>query len=100
MAGAPAPTPMAPQRPVHASMGAPNYNANYMSQAQNEYIPEGHPENYPRPGHGLMRTLPTEQEDLQWLVDDDDRFGVFSHMYQVDPQAANAGMNGGMGQVQ
>ena len=42
-----------------------------------------------------MRTLPPEQEDLQWLVDDNDQFGVFSHMYQVDPHTANAGMNGG-----
>jgi hypothetical protein len=48
-----------------------------------------------------MRTLPPEQDDLQWLVDEDDKFGVFSHVYQVDSQAANAGMNGGgMGQGQ
>lgn len=48
-----------------------------------------------------MRTLPPEQEDLQWLVEDDDRYGVFSHMYQVDPRAAavNAGMNGMNGGV-
>lgn len=51
--------------------------------------PDEHPANYPRPGHGLMRALPPEQEDLQWLVDDEDRFGVFSHVYQVDAQAAN-----------
>ena len=73
---------------------------NYMQHHhadQHNYGPNVHPPNYPRPGHGLMRTLPPEQEDLQWLVDDDDRFGVFSHMYQVDPRAANAGMNGGMG---
>lgn len=42
-----------------------------------------------------MKTLPPEQEDLQWLVDDDERYGTFSHMYQVDPQAASAGLNGG-----
>ncbi len=42
-----------------------------------------------------MRTLPPEQEDLQWLVDDDDRYGVFTHMYQVDSRAANEGMGGG-----
>ena len=47
-----------------------------------------------------MRTLPPEQEDLQWLVDEDDKYGVFSHVYQVDSQAANAGMNGGIGQGQ
>ena len=72
---------------------------NFATQAEEQgYGPLEHPPNYPRPGQGLMRTLPPEQEDLQWLVDDDDRFGVFSHMYQVDSQAANAGMNGGMGQ--
>ena len=43
-----------------------------------------------------MKTLPPEQDDLQWLVEEDDRFGVFSHMYQVDAQAANAGLNGGL----
>ena len=59
-----------------------------------DYVPEEHPPNYPRPGYGLMKTLPPEQEDLQWLVDADDRYGVFTHMYQVDPHAASAGMNG------
>jgi len=54
-----------------------------------------HPPTYPRPGYGLMKTLPPEQEDLQWLVEDDNRFGVFSHMYQVDQQAANGGLDDG-----
>ena len=67
---------------------------------QAEFVPEDHPANYPRPGYGLMRTLPPEQEDLQWLVDEDDKFGVFSHVYQVDSHAANAGRNAGMGQAQ
>ncbi|KAK4956271.1 hypothetical protein LTR10_005792 [Elasticomyces elasticus] len=58
-------------------------------------VPDEHPLNYVRPGYGLMRTLPPEQEDLQWLVDDDDRYGVFTHMYQVDPQAANPRTGGG-----
>ncbi|KAK4541179.1 hypothetical protein LTR36_008253 [Oleoguttula mirabilis] len=58
---------------------------------------EDHPPTYPRPGHGLMKTLPPEQEDLQWLVEDDDRFGVFSHLYQVDAQAANGALNGSGG---
>ena len=53
-----------------------------------------HPPTYPRPGHGLMSTLPPEQEDLQWLVEDHDKYGVFTHMYQVDSQAANGGMSG------
>lgn len=53
-----------------------------------------HPPTYPRPGHGLMRTLPPEQEDLQWLVEDDAKFGVFTHVYQVDANAANSGLKG------
>lgn len=53
-----------------------------------------HPPTYPRPGHGLMSTLPPEQEDLQWLVEDDTRFGVFSHVYQVDANAAESGLKG------
>ncbi|KAF2487561.1 hypothetical protein BDY17DRAFT_289198 [Neohortaea acidophila] len=60
---------------------------------QHHYGPEVHPPNYPRPGHGLMRTLPAAHEDMQWLVDDGDRYGVFSHMYQVNPQG-NGPMRG------
>lgn len=86
-----APQPVAPTT-AGASYAAP--------PQQEEYVPEDHPANYPRPGYGLMRTLPPEQEDLQWLVDEDDRFGVFSHVYQVDSHAASAGMNTGMGQAQ
>lgn len=55
------------------------------------YGPDVHPANYPRPGQGLMKTLPPEQEDLQWLVEDDDKFGVFTHLYQADPMATTAG---------
>ena len=46
-----------------------------------------HPPHYPRPGEGLMKTLPPEQDDLQGLVDDNDRDGVFSHFYRADEQA-------------
>lgn len=59
-----------------------------------EPVPDEHPPHYPRPGYGLMRELPPESEDLHWLVDDEDKYGVFTHMYQVDPQAADAGLNG------
>ena len=64
----------------------------------NDDEPEGygadvHPPSYPRPGQGLMKTLPPEQEDLQWLVDDDDRYGVFTHLYQSDPAMTNPGMS-------
>lgn len=97
---APVPTtfPSGTHSVAQASAGASGPAMNYMRPyEQHNYGPDVHPPNYPRPGHGLMRTLPPEQEDLQWLVDEDDRFGVFSHMYQVDPRAANAGMTGGMG---
>ena len=109
--------PTAPQRttaapagttPAPASQAVANTTAGALKPAapnfaqvpeEEGYGPDEHPPHYPRPGQGLMSTLPPEQEDLQWLVDDSDRFGVFSHLYQVDPQAANAGMNGGMDQA-
>jgi hypothetical protein len=92
--------PNRPAEPTYqASGGAPSYPAgnqpDYFAQAAPEVVPEGHPERYPLPGQGLMKTLPPEQEDLQWLVEDDDRYGVFTHMHLVDPQAANTGLNGG-----
>jgi hypothetical protein len=93
--------PSRPAEPTYqASGGASSYPAgsqpNYPAQAApSEVVPEGHPERYPLPGQGLMKNLPSEQEDLQWLVEDDDRYGVFTHMHLVDPQAANTGLNGG-----
>ncbi|CAK1360084.1 unnamed protein product [Cercospora beticola] len=51
------------------------------------YTDDVHPENYPRPGQGLMSTLPPETEDLEWLVDDDDRNGVFTHLYHEPTKA-------------
>lgn len=80
---------------AHAAVGAPGHHMHYVHPAEQQYGPNVHPPNYPRPGHGLMRTLPPEQQDLHWLVEEEDRYGVFSHMYQVDPRAANAGMHNG-----
>ncbi|KAI6797712.1 hypothetical protein KC361_g3752 [Hortaea werneckii] len=57
-----------------------------------------HPPTYPRPGFGLMRQLPPDREDLQWLVEDDDKYGVFTHLYQVDSQAANGAAQDGSDQ--
>ncbi|KAF2211052.1 hypothetical protein CERZMDRAFT_85623 [Cercospora zeae-maydis SCOH1-5] len=51
------------------------------------YTDDIHPENYPRPGQGLMSTLPPETEDLEWLVDDDDKNGVFTHLYHEPTRA-------------
>lgn len=70
----------------------------YLADADHEdedadYGPDEHPPHYPRPGQGLMRTLPPEQEDLSYLVDDDDQYGVFSHVYRADPHAADSGFN-------
>lgn len=78
------PPPPPPLQPQHAHPPVAD-DANYG--------PEVHPPNYPRPGQGLMKSLPPEQEDLQWLVEDDDRFGVFTHLYQADATAGAA--NGG-----
>ncbi|KAF2473216.1 uncharacterized protein BDR25DRAFT_282551 [Lindgomyces ingoldianus] len=55
------------------------------------------PAHYPKPGHGLARTLRPESEDLQWLVDDN--FEVFSHGWKGDgtgvgADAPQAGLNG------
>ncbi|KAH9832366.1 PHD-finger [Teratosphaeria destructans] len=55
-----------------------------------------HPPTYPRPGHGLMNRLPPEKDDLQWLVEDDSKYHTFSHLYQVDPDAASSSLNGNM----
>ncbi|KAK5118125.1 hypothetical protein LTR62_004172 [Meristemomyces frigidus] len=59
-----------------------NNSINSNTVTGDEPVPIEHPSNYPRPGFGLMQTLPPEQEDLQWLVDDDDRSGAFTHLYR------------------
>jgi len=58
-------------------------------------VPGGHPPTYPRPGHGLMKTLPPENTNYDWLVEDGDQYGVFSHGYLVDPQAAQGAQSNG-----
>jgi hypothetical protein len=93
---------IAPRPSFQASAGAqqaPAYQNTFMQAQANDFVPEGHPPTYPRPGHGLMRTLPPEQEDLQWLVEDEDRYGAFAHFYQTNP-SGNGGLNGGMGNMQ
>ncbi|KAK3679219.1 hypothetical protein LTR78_000780 [Recurvomyces mirabilis] len=52
------------------------------SAMEDEVVPAEHPPTYPRPGYGLMQTLPPEQEDLEYLVDDDDKSGAFTHLYR------------------
>jgi hypothetical protein len=46
------------------------------------------PAHYPKPGHGLARTLRPESEDLGWLVDDN--FEVFSHGWKADGSGVGA----------
>jgi succinate--hydroxymethylglutarate CoA-transferase len=45
---------------------------------------------YPKPGHGLMARLPADEEDIEWLVDNND-FEAFNHVVYDD--------QGGDGQV-
>lgn len=64
------------------------------AEAPEEYYgPDVHPTKYPRPGQGLMSTLPPDKDDLQWLVEDD-KFGVFTHLYQPDPTITDATATG------
>nr|POF18541.1 swm histone demethylase complex subunit phf1 [Quercus suber] len=65
----------------------------------NDLGPAEHPANYPRPGYGLMRTLPPEQDDQQWLVDDEDRNEVFTHVYRADATVANMNDRSGKASV-
>lgn len=98
----PATTPTAPS--THSSIAAATATASSREAAQfadntvddmnDSYV--DHPPTYPRPGQGLMKTLPPEQEDLRWLVEEDSKFGAFNHMYQVDARTANNGLNGGV----
>jgi hypothetical protein len=60
-----------------------------------QYGSDEHPSHYPRPGQGLMSTLPPEKNDLHYLVDEENSRGVFTHVYQVDDKTEGAGTSGG-----
>jgi len=60
-----------------------------------QYGSDEHPSHYPRPGQGLMSTLPPEKNDLHFLVDEENSKGVFTHVYQVDEKTEGAGVSGG-----
>ncbi|GAB7323962.1 hypothetical protein MBLNU13_g07375t1 [Cladosporium sp. NU13] len=60
-----------------------------------QYGSDEHPSHYPRPGQGLMSTLPPEKNDLHYLVDEENSRGVFTHVYQVDEKTEGAGVSGG-----
>lgn len=64
----------------------------------NAYGSDVHPSHYPRPGFGLMATLPPDWED-ETLVDDKNSVGVFSHIYRVDKEG-EGGESEGDGQAE
>ncbi|GAB7366420.1 hypothetical protein MBLNU230_g8217t1 [Neophaeotheca triangularis] len=59
------------------------------------YTPDVHPPHYPRPGYGLMATLPPDDED-ETLVDDQNSLGVFSHVYLVDGEGVKQAVGDGV----
>ncbi|KAF2687210.1 hypothetical protein K458DRAFT_296867 [Lentithecium fluviatile CBS 122367] len=72
-----------PSTPQPITPAAPHTNA--AGEQLDEYD-DGYdtdpPAHYPKPGHGLARTLRPDSEDLGWLVDDN--FEVFSHGWKGD----------------
>ncbi|SMR47493.1 unnamed protein product [Zymoseptoria tritici ST99CH_3D1] len=60
------------------------------------YGPDVHPRNYPRPGQGLMKTLPQDREEEGRLVEED-RFGVFTHFWKPDERIEEAAKAAGPG---
>lgn len=60
-----------------------------------QYGSDEHPSHYPRPGQGLMSTLPPEKNDLHYLVDEENSRGVFTHVYRADEKTEGAGASGG-----
>lgn len=48
------------------------------------------PSTYPRPGNGPIRPRPTtNQDDMEWLLEDDGGFEVFSHYYDAGTEGAS-----------
>lgn len=87
----PPPPPQPSFGQAHASSSNAGPSKAPTEATESYYGPDVHPTKYPRPGQGLMSTLPPDKDDLQWLVEDD-KFGVFTHLYQPDPniEAATA----------
>jgi hypothetical protein len=53
------------------------------------------PSHYPKPGHGLARTLPPETNDLPWLLDDNNQVfssTVFSDAVALVPSSSVLGV--------
>lgn len=72
----------------------PNGNTNGMSHVQElsqesrESTPNSPP--YPKAGTGLMSKLGPDDEDIEWLVDNED-FEAFSHTVYDDPGGKDVG---------
>ena len=91
------PTQQIPNSTPSATIPAPpDFSATIirdMEDSEDGYGSDEHPSHYPRPGQGFMATLPPDKEDEHYLVDEDNSRQVFTHIYQVDPKAANAGLS-------
>lgn len=84
-----APPTLPPQTSVNT---VPNGNAHGISneeegQESRESTPNSPP--YPKAGTGLMSKLGPDDEDLEWLVDNED-FDAFSHTVYDDHDEKNA----------
>jgi len=64
-----------PSQHQHASSAPPNF-PNQRDIESRESTPASPP--YPKAGNGLMSKLGPDDEDMEWLVDDND-FDAFSH---------------------
>jgi hypothetical protein len=77
-----------PTQPVYTAPATIFRNAE--DSDDDKYGSDEHPSHYPRPGQGLMSSLPPEKEDLHYLVDEENSRGVFTHVYQVDAKTGGA----------
>ena len=98
-----------PERIVYASSDSNNVTANAAARELNGYAhsypdiaaaaaTNDPPATYPRPGNGPIKPKnTTSTEDVRWLLDDENGFGVFSHFYDSGAaavsQKADHGLN-------
>lgn len=85
-----------PQASAQAVLTAPaTIFRNAEDSDDDRYGSDEHPPHYPRPGQGLMSTLPPEKEDLHYLVDEENSRGVYTHVYKEDAKTEAAAATGG-----
>lgn len=73
------------------SHGDSDRDADGLGEEDDDYDTDP-PAHYPKPGQGLMRTLPPDVDGMQWMVDDNSE--VYSHHWRgedssVAPQSAH-----------